>query len=905
MSYKPLDIVLDDLQSPSHTFSDEGNDSEPLDTYSVYSESSAVFDNISKAAASPIDLELGVDSKNSSQESECNPAKFENLRFLKKHCSLFGLCVASLWLVALIAYSNVNLREASSAWRSKSSNVVTILENRKIVLNLYEPTRNNVTLESYRKGLYRSRRVLVRWLKPIQFPQTPTAAGRGFYLTKEKNSFLIRQVDSLYKETLLESTQFSFQNTFIYAENLILNPALSVNDPSAWHLIVLDSLGQWRHSKFSLYWLWKPATNEYTPLRNPKELHDKETLEKLHFAEFDPTGKFIVYGFEHDLYIVDLGTLKTKRITSTGSPEIFNGKSDWVYEEEVNSSDKMIWWSPDLKYVAFASLNDSLVHTYILDYYTNPMEVAMSYDEHLEPLLDGLNQYPHHLRLKYPKPGSSNPIVSIYLYNTESEELSQVIPANIDLIGEDFLLYDAAWIDEKNFLLKVSDRTSTIEQKQIYVNFDEVQLVSSCNTSSYGRWVEKSYPIALVVEENKAVQYLDRVIVDNIVQLAIFENATSSSYKKVLGPVTLTSNLVYDNIEHAVYGVFGTDLNLTFGSYDLNSETYTPLTENGNYEVYFSQDGGFVNLMYLGPNEPWQKLMNMGLWANNGLNHSKIEPIDNVKQLSSLLSDTNLPTRIRSKVLLGFGDEKISLNIVEILPPNFQEGKKYPLLVHAYGGPGSITIDDSFDINFQDIVSTTLNAIVLIIEPRGTGRDDWNSKSFARGNIGYWEPRDITAITKKYIKTTGFVDKEKTAIWGWSYGGFTTLRTLEFDKGATFKYGMAVAPVTNWMFYDSIYTERYMKLPFGNANYATARINEFKEFASVKRFLIMHGTADDNVHIQNSMWLLDKFNIANVENFDVYFFPDSEHSIYHHNANKIVYDKLLGWLQKAFMGIYV
>ena len=115
---------------------------------------------------------------------------------------------------------------------------------------------------------------------------------------------------------------------------------------------------------------------------------------------------------------------------------------------------------------------------------------------------------------------------------------------------------------------------------------------------------------------------------------------------------------------------------------------------------------------------------------------------------------------------------------------------------------------------------------------------------------------------------------------------------------------MAVAPVTNWLFYDSIYTERYMKMPSENLNYEDAQISSVKNLALVKRFLMMHGTADDNVHVQNSLWLMDKLNMANLENYDMQFFPDSEHSIYHHNANQIVHQKLLGWLQKAFMGYF-
>lgn len=901
MPYERLDIPLHDLQEVS--LLSEAHQSLFLDAMSDYSDSSVVFDSINKAASTP----LCADSTRSCQYDEEEGQQYipQKSKFLRKWCSILGISLIAVWILAVIVYSNTNVRVAAKNWRSKASRVVTGFEGRNITLNAYSSSSKNVSLDDYLRGHYRSEMVLVRWLEPSQFPKTLTNTARGFYLTMKGESFVIRQADSSYKYVLLESTQFRYKDSFVRAENLLLNRGVSFDDPNVGHLIVLDSVRQWRHSLFSLFWLWKPATNEFIPLRSPSESgYKKENLEKLHFAQFDPTGKFVLYGFNRDLFVVDLQTMKTKRITSTGSEAIFNGKPDWVYEEEVNAKDRIFWWSPDLRYIAYASLNDSLVSEYSLDYYTDSSDVMMSYKDKPAKLVHGTSQYPTVLKLKYPKPGSPNPIVSLHLYNVETHDSTEIGPLENEIIGKDFILYDAAWIDKDHFLMKVADRTSTVEQKQVFVISDTVKLISSSNSSSYGGWVEKPAPITLVKEGEKPVQYLDRVVVDDIVQLALFEIATSSSYSKLIGPVTLDSRLVYNSVEHAVYGVFGTNINLSFGVVSLNTCVFTPLTATGKYDARFSSDGQFVSLQYLGPNEPWQKVINMGFWVDNDVKIDSIKPINHVKRLSKILKDTNLPTHTRSTATIGSGDAKVELNIVEILPPGFKEGSKYPLLVHVYGGPGSVTIDNSFSIDFQDAVSCALNAVVLIIEPRGTGKDEWRIKSFAQKKIGYWEPRDVTTITKRYIKTTGFIDKERTAIWGWSYGGFTTLKTLEYDKGHTFKYGMAVAPVTNWLFYDSIYTERYMKLPSENLNYEDAQISSVKNLALVKRFLMMHGTADDNVHVQNSLWLMDKLNMANLENYDMQFFPDSEHSIYHHNANQIVHQKLLGWLQKAFMGYF-
>ena len=354
--------------------------------------------------------------------------------------------------------------------------------------------------------------------------------------------------------------------------------------------------------------------------------------------------------------------------------------------------------------------------------------------------------------------------------------------------------------------------------------------------------------------------------------------------------------------------LLGIDLNDNYRMYNL-----TNTTSDAYYEADFSIDGQFLNLKYQGPNEPWQRLIDMGdihdYIKGEEFDESMIEQEVILKQPMINgrpdLRKTNIPTSRFKEISIGNPKDEILLNVMEILPPNFDPTKyKYSLFVHTYGGPGSQNIFKKFDIGFLQIVSAKLNCIVLVIDPRGTGGKGWKFRSYANNKLGYWEPRDLTLVTSEYInKNKEIIDKDRVALWGWSYGGFVTLKTLEYDRGETFKYGMAVAPVTNWLFYDSIYTERYMNEPSMNPNYeAFARINQIDNFKSVLRFLVMHGTGDDNVHIQNLMWLLDKFNAANVENYDVQFFPDSDHTIQYDNAGIIVFDKLYHWLEDAFKG---
>lgn len=246
----------------------------------------------------------------------------------------------------------------------------------------------------------------------------------------------------------------------------------------------------------------------------------------------------------------------------------------------------------------------------------------------------------------------------------------------------------------------------------------------------------------------------------------------------------------------------------------------------------------------------------------------------------------DLPTNIYSTVNIDGFD----LQVVERRPPNFSEKKKYPVLFHLYGGPGSQTVEKKFNVDFQAYVAASLGYLVVTVDGRGTGCIGRKARVIIRDNIGYYESRDQIE-TAKIWGGKKYVDKERMAIWGWSYGGFMTLKTLERDAGKTFKYGMAVAPVTDWRYYDSVYTERYMHKPQDNpGGYDNATILDTASLGNNIRFLMMHGVADDNVHMQNSLALIDRLDVGGVENYDVHFFPDSDHGIYFHNANTIVYD---------------
>lgn len=258
-----------------------------------------------------------------------------------------------------------------------------------------------------------------------------------------------------------------------------------------------------------------------------------------------------------------------------------------------------------------------------------------------------------------------------------------------------------------------------------------------------------------------------------------------------------------------------------------------------------------------------------------------------------------MPKKVYSTITI----DGLEMNTVELRPPSFDgSGKtKYPVLFRPYGGPISQTASHKFAVDWHTWLASdpTTEYIVVIVDGRGTGGMGRKLRVPVRNQLGKWEAHDQIEAAKQWQKRP-YVDKNKFAIWGWSFGGFLTLKVLEAGSGV-FQYGMAVAPVTDWRFYDSIYTERYMGTIEANlAGYEETAVARVDGFRNASRFLVMHGTGDDNVHYQNTLSFVDKLNLAGIENYDMHIFPDSDHGIYFHNANAQVYHRLADWLKHAF-----
>ena len=646
-------------------------------------------------------------------------------------------------------------------------------------------------------------------------------------------------------------------------------------------LVASELEKNWRHSYTAKYWIFDVATQtgEALDLEKPGE--------RMQLASWSPTSDAVVFTRENNLFLRRLGDKKVRQITLDGGTELFNGVPDWVYEEEVFSGNSATWWSGDGKYVAYLRTDEAEVPEY-------PIQYFLSRPTGSQPP-PGEENYPDVRQIKYPKAGAPNPTVSLRFYDVEKNQpFSVQIPD--DFPDNHRLITEVVWagttgkvlVRETNrvsdrlhvYLIDVGDRSGKLVRKE---NVQELD----------GGWMEVSETTTFIPADPANGRphdgYIDTIINEGYDHLAYFHPMdsanpvplTSGDWEVVNAPsaVDLKNNQVYfvatkeSSLQRHVYRV---SLN---GS---GLEPVTDTTKEGYYDVSFSEGSGYALLSYQGPDIPWQKVIST---PSNTETFEAI--IEENKDLAKQASSHELPIKIYQTISIDGFD----LNVVERRPPHFDPTRQYPVLFQQYSGPGSQQVSKRFQVDFQSYIASSLGYLVVTVDGRGTGFLGRATRCIIRDNLGYWESHDQIAAAQHFAAKP-YVDAERVAIWGWSYGGFMTLKTLEQDGGHTFKYGMAVAPVTDWRFYDSIYTERYMHTPQENGQgYENATIQDTSALAGNVRFLMMHGVADDNVHLQNSLTLLDKLDLHGVENYDFLAFPDSDHSIFFHNANRIVYER--------------
>ena len=780
--------------------------------------------------------------------------------------SLGGLCLGG-WLLALVLFLSRRsyTHKSSTPWNPKET--------------VSHGNGKAVTLDQVLGGKWRARSQHISWIAGADNEDglllEQEAGGGRDYLVVEDVRNRKTGVESVVSKTLMKHGGFKVDGKQVYPSRVWPSKDLKKV------LVMSEEKKNWRHSFTGKYWLYDVAS------QSAEALDPARPGDRIQLATWSPESDAVAFTRDNNMYIRHVGNPKVTPITTTGGTNFFFGIPDWVYEEEVFATNTATWWSEDGKYIAFLSTDESKVPEFPVQYF-----ISRPSGEQPEP---GLENYPEVRKIKYPKAGAPNPVVALHYYDVEKKQVFQVVPDH-DFPDDNRLITEVVWAGKSGkVLIRETNRESDI-LRVVLVDVKERKgkVVRTTDVNALdGGWFEVSQETRFIPADTSKGRaddgYIDTVIHENYDHLAYFTPLDSSEPKlltsgewevvKAPAAVDLTNNLVYfvatkeSPIQRHVYSV-------SLDGTDFHSVTNT--SEEGYYAVSFSTGAGYALLSYQGPDIPWQRVISTPSNPNRFEHH-----VEDNAALAKLAAEHDLPIEIYSSITIdGF-----TLQTVERRPPHFSPDKTYPVLFHLYGGPGSQTVDKKFTVNFQAYVASNLGYIVVTVDGRGTGYIGRKARCIIRGHIGYYEALDQIETARAWAKKP-YVDGDRIAIWGWSYGGFMTLKTLELDAGRTFKYGMAVAPVTDWRFYDSVYTERYMHMPQNNADgYDNTTVSNVTALGQSVRWLMMHGVADDNVHFQNSLTLLDKLDLAGIENFDFMPFPDSDHSIYFHGANRVVYDR--------------
>lgn len=625
----------------------------------------------------------------------------------------------------------------------------------------------------------------------------------------------------------------------------------SINKTDDKILIATNSNPIYRHSFTSVYYLFDIASKSLI------KISENAIQEPL----LNKNGSKIAYAFENNLYVFDVATKKTTQITKDGKKNaIINGITDWVYEEEfafVRAFD----WNADGTKLAYIKFDESDVPVFSMDIY-------------------GEDLYPQQQVFKYPKAGENNSKVSLHLY-----DVSKASTQNVALNAEkDYYIPRIKFTNNANVL---SVQTQNRHQNQLNLLFVDA---NSGKTSTILTEKDKAYVDVTdnltFLNDNSFIWTSEK---DGYNHIYHYNNDGSLKKQVTTGNWEVTNYYGYNKSNETIYyqSVENGSTKRDVYSIQLNGSSKKQLSaQSGTNSATFSPDFKyFINNHSSSTKAPSYSLVD----ASTGKN---VKEILNNTALEDKLKKFDLPKKEFTTFKNEVGND---LNGYIIKPKNFDAKKKYPVLLYQYSGPGSQQVADKWlDSNdYWHMMLSQKGYIIVCVDGRGTGFKGADFKKVTQKELGKFEVEDQIFVAKQLAKES-FVDANRIGIWGWSFGGFMSSNAL-FQGNDVFKTAIAVAPVTSWRFYDSVYTERFMTTPQENAsgydnNSPITHADKLKG-----NFLLIHGTADDNVHVQNAMLLINKLVSLN-KNFDWLIYPDKNHGIYGGKTREQLYTKMTEYI---------
>ena len=639
--------------------------------------------------------------------------------------------------------------------------------------------------------------------------------------------------------TLFKSDEFDLKR--------ITNYSFSNNEKKL--LLETQTEKIYRYSSRSIYYVYNIFTDKL------KKISD----DKLMYATFSPNGNKIAYVLDNNIFILEINSGRTKQVTFDGQKnQIINGASDWVYEEEFGLV-RSFEWAPDGKHIAYYKFDETNVKEFSMDLFKGGL-------------------YPTQEVFKYPKAGEENSVVRIYFYNLKEDKSTYIYTEK-----------DYEYIPR----IKWTKNSNLLALYGMNRHQNELDFIIADATSNTNR-------VLFTEKDNYYIDIHDNLTFlpdDNFIWTSekdgfnhIYIKSLDGSEQQITKgnwEVTSFDGVDSDKMELYYRSTEEGSINRTLYVHNLFTSKKRKLsTQIGDNSIKFSDNFKYYLNSYSNANTaPYYTLH-----KSNG---EQLKVLEDNAEFNAKMNEFNLS----KKEIFSIQTEEAELNAWMIKPPNFDSNKKYPLFMFLYGGPGSQQVKNSFGwTNYYWYQMLAQNGyIVACVDNRGTGGKGSEFKKMTYKELGKYELIDqINAA--KYFGDLDYIDSERIGIQGWSYGGY--MSSLAITKGSDiFSLAIAVAPVTNWRYYDNIYTERYMQTPQENANGYddNSPINHVDKLKG--DYLLIHGSADDNVHVQNSMEMISALVKAN-KKFDLFIYPDKNHGIYGGNTRLHLYQKMTDFILK-------
>ncbi len=608
----------------------------------------------------------------------------------------------------------------------------------------------------------------------------------------------------------------------------------------------------YRYSSASEFFIWDIDKKQLTRL---------STGGKQRLADFSPDGTKVAFVRDNNLFLADFTQNTEYQITHDGRQnEIINGTTDWVYEEEFAIT-KGFEWSPDGNRIAFYRFDESRVKEF--------------------SMMEWGALYPETTKFKYPKAGEDNSLVSLFLYDIRTQ---QSIP--VDLGPEtDQYIPRIRWTKnpEKLAIIRLNRLQNLMD---ILIADARTGLTSMIYREDNPYYIEEShFDHVIFIDNNRYLTTSERSGYYHI--YLNFMDLSSKGVQLTKGEWDVTDIHGYDAANGLIWFSAATSspINRDLWTVDLKGGMKQVSKETGTHRPQFSATYKYYINNFSDANTP-------PVHTVCKANGKVIRTLEDNQALRERMDEYGFTPR---EFFTFTTSEGVLLHGWKIMPPNFDPARKHPVLMTVYGGPGSQTVTNSFsagDFAWYQMLAKK-GYIIASVDNRGTGARGQEFKKMTYRELGKYETIDQIEAAK-YFAAQPWVDSARIGIWGWSYGGF--MSTLCITKGAdVFSTAIAVAPVTNWRYYDNIYTERFMRKPQDNpSGYDdNSPINHVDKLKG--NYLLIHGTADDNVHVQNTMDLITALNKANKQ-YSMFLYPNKNHGIYGGNTRLHLYTMMTDFL---------